>query len=105
VYISPDLLSLGIYIYDLNNPTAGVQPLGSGLFGTLGNGTTIKKVYGISRTKNNEYYAISSVPGPDFIFSFDITTGNVVPNAFGAGIDHLDLVMAPGYSGFSIGTN
>ena len=105
-YIGASTQTVGLYSYDLNNPTAGVQPVGSGLFGTLGDGTPIELVNGISRTKNNVYYAISSPSsGPDFIFTFDITTGNVVPNAFGPGIDHLDLAMDPGYSGFTIGTN
>ncbi|WP_396602794.1 LamG-like jellyroll fold domain-containing protein [Algibacter sp. R77976] len=107
-YITADYSTVGIYIYDLTNPTAGVQPLGTGIFGTLGDGTAIERVFGISRTSNNEYYAINSPhsgSGSHFIFSFDINTGNVVPNAFGAGIDHVDLVMAPAYSGFTISTN
>ncbi len=106
VYITSDYQNLGIYVYDLNNLAAGVQPLGSGLFGTLGNGTKIERVYGISRSLDNVYYGISSpTSGPEFIFAFDITTGAIVPNAFGAGVDHIELVMAPGYSGYSIGTN
>ena len=106
VYLGGSNTDCGIYIYDLNNPTAGVQPLGSGLFGALGNGTNVERVNGISRSINNEYYAISSPSsGPDFIFSFDINTGVIAPNAFGIGIDHINLVMAPAYSGFTIGTN
>ncbi|MBB5269987.1 LamG-like jellyroll fold domain-containing protein [Algibacter amylolyticus] len=107
VYLGANFTDTGIYIYDLNNPTAGVQPMGSGLFGNLGDGSTIERVNGIGRSINNEFFAVSSPSGgrSDFIFSFDTTTGNVVPNAFGAGIDHLDLVMNPAYSGFTIGTN
>ncbi|WP_397363925.1 LamG-like jellyroll fold domain-containing protein [Olleya sp. R77988] len=106
VYTGTNPTDSGIYIYDLNNPTAGVQPLGSGLFGTLGDGSTIERVNGIGRSIDNQLYAVSSPSGrPDFIFSFDSDSGTVVPNAFGTGIDHLELVMDPAYSGFTIGTN
>ena len=54
VYLGGSNTDCGIYIYDLNNPTAGVQPLGSGLFGALGNGTNVERVNGISRSINNE---------------------------------------------------
>ncbi|MDX1279422.1 hypothetical protein [Oceanihabitans sediminis] len=101
VYNDPNNNESGVYIYDLNSPSAGVQPLGIGLFGSLNDGRVVEKVNGITRTEDNIYYGVS---GNDFIFAFDITTGQIVPDAFG-GNDHIDLVMAPGSTNFTIGTN